>query len=156
MKLTDRVAALKDEVTSTPEGKRKGMKLAAAGGCFLLAFVVLAVRLVGGSDEPVTDEVRVDAKLVSEVQEMAEELEDATAEETAAYEEAIASGEVEPPEDQGPIERPHGPKGIGYLPGSRPAPEPEPEPGGQPTEEPGMPPAASPPVPEPEDPDDGG
>jgi len=134
VKFSDRIAEFKAEVTGTPEGKKKGIKLAAAAGCFLLALVVVGWRVLGTSAADGPDEPRIDTQLATQVETMVEELEQATAEETEAFEEAVRSGEVEvePPVS---IVRTH-PKGAGFIPGtpsdpshqpSEPEPEPEPD-----------------------------
>jgi hypothetical protein len=138
VKLSDRIDQFKAEVTSTPEGKKKGIKLAAAAGCFLLALVVVAFRLMtGGSEQPLDKGRPMDEKAVSEVAQMAAELEQATAEETEAFKEAVASGDAPAPPPEQEIIREH-PKGVGYLPGYTPGQEPTPsEPEPEEPEDPG-------------------
>jgi hypothetical protein len=116
LNLHDRFEKLKEQLDNSPEGRKRRLRLGAACGIFVLAIGVGALQLVRTSKAE--NSPRVPTQVMKQVEEMAEEMEQATAEEIESFKEQVANGEVEDPADDQPKEviRPGGKKSMGYIP----------------------------------------
>ncbi len=132
MKLKDKIAhAVQTGLIEARRDPKQMAKLIGASACIMLGMVAGVYQLWPRSDKP--GKLVATPEGVARIEQMAAELEAATAEETEVWQAAIAAGEVEPPAPPDTdVVAPLGPKGMNYKPSydptAPPANEPEPEP----------------------------